>query len=91
MTQRLYFYGIRDIMAGVKPMQPLGKIGFQFKSLLPLQLGPAGIKESGKLGIYFEQIALITGIVIEFIYQGSGIGKGFCAKTVFDFQCYFNS
>ena len=54
-------------MAGIKTMEPFGKIGLEVEPLLPLQLGPTGIEQSGELGIEFEEVGLVFLGVIEFV------------------------
>ena len=63
-------------MAGIKPMQPLGQVGFQVQALLPLHLGPAGIEEDGQLGVKFEKVGLVLLGVVKLIKERPGVGVG---------------
>ena len=69
------FHRIRRFVAGIKPMEPFGEIGFEKKPLLPLQLCPAGIEDMGKLGVELEEIGLIFLGVVKFVQEGTGVGE----------------
>ena len=68
-------YRVGSSVTGIKTVQPFGEIGLQMEPLLPLQLGPAGIKDFGEFGIDLQEIALVAGVVIKFIDQRTGISE----------------
>lgn len=50
--------------------------------MLPLQLGPTGVKKGGELGVDSEEICLFPVVIVKFIHQRAGIGKGFVCVSM---------
>ena len=61
------FQRIGDAMAGVETVEPFGEVGLEQHALLPLQHGPAGIKQGGEFGIDFQEIGSFPDVVIKLI------------------------
>ena len=77
-------------MAGIKAVEPFGEVGLEVEPLLPLQLSPAGIEQSGELGVEFEEVGLVFLGVVEFVQKRADIGESFRSQTAVHFETNFH-